>query len=620
MTDEQKQALHVDAEALLEALRDAGAVVKSRTRILCPFHEDSNPSATIYQGEGDVWRFKCMACGVCEDVIGVQALSQGRTAGQVLAGESVAAMPHPKLRTSKGSKPAAPARIFPTLVALTRSINHVATVHRYTHPLTKAVEMAVVRVEDGDHKRFLQVRPEGDGFVFGAPAAPLPIYNRGRVVAAATIIVVEGEKCVEALTRLGYVATTSPGGAENGGKADWSPLAGKADVVLWPDQDDPDPKKGDTRKGHRHMRQVADLLEQLDPPPSVRWFDPTPFDLPSGGDAVDYIAQHGGDDDVDRRRAVDCVIGLADPIGGASDLSRLLEDTISGKRSVIPLPWSNLDRLSQALMPGTITCGCGEPGCGKSYLILQAALYWHRENVKVAVYMLEEDRDYHLQRALAQLARNANLTSLRWIRENADATRAAEREHRAFLATFARCITTAPEKHVTLADLAVWVEARAKAGCEVIVIDPVTAADAGDKRHLEDMTFMWTVKATLRRYPSARVVLMTHPRTGAKGWGDMAGGAAYPRFAQSVFWIHAHQPPKQVLCETWSPVAGKQSVAAEVGRTIKLGKTRNGQGAGLDIGFEFDPGSLRFVEKGIVVKRDRPSPSPHRDPFGEQEA
>ena len=37
-------------------------------KFLCPFHADTNPSATLYQKEGK-WRFKCFACGESHDAI-----------------------------------------------------------------------------------------------------------------------------------------------------------------------------------------------------------------------------------------------------------------------------------------------------------------------------------------------------------------------------------------------------------------------------------------------------------------------------------------------------------------------------------------------------------------------
>ena len=67
---------------------------------------------------------------------------------------------------------------------------------------------------------------------------PRPLYNLPAVVASATVVLVEGEKCADALMQLGIVATTAMGGAATAiDKTDWSPLAGKA-VTIWPDNDE----------------------------------------------------------------------------------------------------------------------------------------------------------------------------------------------------------------------------------------------------------------------------------------------------------------------------------------------------------------------------------------------
>jgi len=53
------------------------------------------------------------------------------------------------------------------------------------------------------------------------------------------VILVEGEKCAQALIAAGITATTAMHGANAPvDKTDWSPLTGKA-VLIWPDRDKP---------------------------------------------------------------------------------------------------------------------------------------------------------------------------------------------------------------------------------------------------------------------------------------------------------------------------------------------------------------------------------------------
>lgn len=68
---------------------------------------------------------------------------------------------------------------------------------------------------------------------------PRPLYHQPGIATADTIVLVEGEKCADALIGRGIVATTAMNGARAPvEKTDWSPLAGKH-VQIWPDRDAP---------------------------------------------------------------------------------------------------------------------------------------------------------------------------------------------------------------------------------------------------------------------------------------------------------------------------------------------------------------------------------------------
>ncbi len=72
-----------------------------------------------------------------------------------------------------------------------------------------------------------------------APPDPRPLYNQPGMTSAAQVVLVEGEKCAQALIDSGIVATTAMHGANAPvDKTDWSPLSGKA-VLIWPDRDKP---------------------------------------------------------------------------------------------------------------------------------------------------------------------------------------------------------------------------------------------------------------------------------------------------------------------------------------------------------------------------------------------
>lgn len=96
-----------------------------------------------------------------------------------------------------------------------------AIVYRFRHPVTgKKV-----------------VRPwNPDRHVWEAPDGQRPFYNLAKIRQTDTVVLVEGEKCADAIEAVGYVATTIMGGAVASAKTDWSPLAGK-NVVVWRDND-----------------------------------------------------------------------------------------------------------------------------------------------------------------------------------------------------------------------------------------------------------------------------------------------------------------------------------------------------------------------------------------------
>lgn len=81
-----------------------------------------------------------------------------------------------------------------------------------------------------------------DGWRWKSLPAPRPLYNLDKMAARpdAVVLIVEGEKASDAAVVLfpDAVTTTAMNGAQSPGKADWSPLKGRA-VLIWPDNDEP---------------------------------------------------------------------------------------------------------------------------------------------------------------------------------------------------------------------------------------------------------------------------------------------------------------------------------------------------------------------------------------------
>lgn len=104
------------------------------------------------------------------------------------------------------------------------------------------------------------------------------LYNLHRLAKypTATVYLVEGEKCVEALTKLKLLAATS-GGAQSDDKADWQPLAGR-EVIAWADYDD---------AGSGYIQRATQKLSALNA--TVKQIDIDALNLPAKGDVVDWL-------------------------------------------------------------------------------------------------------------------------------------------------------------------------------------------------------------------------------------------------------------------------------------------------------------------------------------------
>ncbi|CAK9254181.1 unnamed protein product [Sphagnum jensenii] len=138
----------------------------------------------------------------------------------------------------------------------------IACVYRYDPP--KGKEFRPLDVRSGKYK---------------APD-PRPLYHQPVIAASDSVIVVEGEKCADALIGLGMCATTAMGGANAPiDKTDWSPLTGKH-VLVWPDHDTPGKEYGERLIHYLHTQSVLSL-----------YLVEIPNDLPEKWDAADAVKE-----------------------------------------------------------------------------------------------------------------------------------------------------------------------------------------------------------------------------------------------------------------------------------------------------------------------------------------
>lgn len=206
----------------------------------------------------------------------------------------------------------------------------------------------VARFEAGtlerEDKTFRQFRRNGQGFKLGLTGKALPIYRLPELLAdpAATVLWVEGEKCADKLADLGFVVTTTAGGAK--GFAAWlrknpdglQHLAGR-DVVLLGDNDE---------DGRHYIGTVAEALLAVGC--RVRVLDPLPWaDIGNKADVADWI--EAGHNATELR---ELIADTADYAGQTSGQTGHLEkedaepaESKSAVQDVEPLPPPPLDVL-----------------------------------------------------------------------------------------------------------------------------------------------------------------------------------------------------------------------------------------------------------------------------------
>jgi hypothetical protein len=175
----------------------------------------------------------------------------------------------------------------------------IVTLYKYADETGKLL-FQVVRLEP---KSFRQRRPDGHGgWVWSLGETRRVLYRLPELIAAVAakgvfVVVVEGERDVDTLRRLGVPATTCPGGAGKW-RDEYSQFMRGADVVLIPDCDEP---------GRRHMQTVAASLHGI--AARIRVVDLAKYwpACPPKGDISDWLAAADGTPDEVTYQFIDMV-------------------------------------------------------------------------------------------------------------------------------------------------------------------------------------------------------------------------------------------------------------------------------------------------------------------------
>jgi hypothetical protein len=592
-----------DRAALESVLREHGAVFKGK-ECACPFHEDRNPSAGIFEDKNGNWQFKCQSarCGVSGDIFEIQAIIKGVTSADIIRelGEATR-KPAIKAPTSHAEPRTT---VYPSLDTLEVCCGLVVNSGRweYVNPDTGETDLVVYRKDDKDgKKKYIQVTTQTDGFVMKGLDGVKPLYNRTGIKSSNIVLFVEGEKCVDLLKTVGVPATTLPGGsgASKNGQFDLSPLKGKT-VYLWPDNDIPDAngKSG----GIEHMKRIAAMLENLHI--EAHLIDIAGLGLPPKGDIEQFLERHPGTP-AKQKAAVWRAMQNYVKTGAHHEMIATTVEIGDGVYSAAPMPWENLHQLARFATPGMVSIFVGEAGSGKSFFLIQCAAHWYEKKIPFAFYALEDPRDFHVRRALAQKLENSKYANIDWIEENHEEMVKILEEHQEFINNIGKSISGETLESVTKGGIIDWVNSKVDGGAKVIIIDPITMTkSAGGKPWTEDEALMDNVKR-IAMQRKVSIILATHPSKDVVKPDDIhmsniAGGAAISRFAHKIIWLQPHFIP------TTSTVSGPTMTRdIKHNRTFHILKSRDTPGQGMRIAMDFCP-TLCFQELGVILSKNNP--------------
>lgn len=322
-------------------------------KALCPLHDDTNPSLSIF---GDRFRrFNCFGCGKKGDVFQFFAELKGLDVKsdfpKILEGIAAdfginSAGNAPKKTQKKTTKP----------FKKTKPFEHFELglpIQRYAY--TNEKEKVLYYNVKFAPKDFRQCDPTGTRWTVKNIKPKVP-YQLPKVVTAETVLIVEGEKDVASLAKLGLVGSCNVAGAGNWTKDLNRHFKGK-DVLLLPDNDDP---------GRKHMDMVFNNLNGI--AKSIKRIELP--GLPDGGDVTDWIGTYKNLDEAAERLSI--IIDGAKPYEPAkADPARKTGFSAAELMKMeLPEPrWAIPD-----ILPEGLNILGGKPKMGKSVLSLNIAL------------------------------------------------------------------------------------------------------------------------------------------------------------------------------------------------------------------------------------------------------
>lgn len=325
---------------------------------LCVFHQEKSPSMSVNLDKGLWWCFSCCFGGSVIDYI---AKRQGKPVEEVLKELSQQL-----------------ARTGPRFHANGNVTGKVVSTYVYR----SATGTELYRVLRYEPKTFKQQRWNGAEWVWGTEGVQRVLYNLPEILAAGEkpVVICEGERDVETLTKIGWIVTTNVGGAGKWMDGYSEALKGRS-VAICGDNDEP---------GRKH---VADVIEALDGKCASLRHVVVP---PPHKDISEYLMMYGSIDakkqafDELFTKAAVMVSGATVPILSMAEMEERYEVLLARNdegcysfKSWLP----SFGHRIRASMPGDIICFVASTGSGKTALLQNMA--WRAAPLPCLLFEME---------------------------------------------------------------------------------------------------------------------------------------------------------------------------------------------------------------------------------------